>query len=396
MTQSDDDLLETLQRGAFDYFLDYSDETTGLIADTSRQGSPASIAVVGFALSCYPIAVERGWLTRSEAVGKTLKVLRFFWSSVQSAEADVTGYKGFYYHFLEMRTGKRVWNCELSLIDTGLLMAGMLTAATYFSASCEEEDEIRSLADGLYRRADWPWAQNGGRTLSQGWKPECGFLHSGWEGYSEATILYVLGLASPNFPLPLDSFGSWTMTYQWENIYGYEILYAGPLFIHLFSHAWIDFRGIRDEFMREKNSDYFENSRRAAYVQREYARRNPHQFEGYGEDCWGITACDGPGFNANMPLAIRTAILAMVRIAGVSLLATARVMKRCARVTEIGGFSAIPNVACHLVAMTGQSRHGGCLQRCHFRHPHHLRRYGKYWRNTPISARIGECRAPST
>jgi hypothetical protein len=298
MTRSDDDLLETLQRAAFDYFLEHIDETTGLVADTSRQDSPASIAVVGFALSCYPIAVARGWLTRTEAAGKTLKVLRFFWTSVQSAEAAVTGYKGFYYHFLDMRTGKRVWNCELSLIDTGLLLAGILTAETYFSASCEDEDEIRSLADGLYRRADWQWAQNGGRTMSQGWKPECGFLHSGWEGYSEATILYVLGLASPNFPLPVDSFSGWTSTYQWENIYGYELLYAGPLFIHLFSHAWIDFRGIQDDFMREKNSDYFENSRRAVAVQREYAVRNPHGYIGYGANCWGVTAGDGPGNEA--------------------------------------------------------------------------------------------------
>lgn len=163
--------------------------------------------MVGFALSCYPIAAARGWLTRSEAADKTLKVLRFFWTSAQSAEAAVTGYKGFYYHFLDMRTGKRVWNCELSLIDTGLLLAGMLTAATYFSASCKDEDEIRSLSDELYRRIDWQWAQNGGRTMSQG-----------WEGYSEATILYVLGLASPNFPLPVDSFGGWTTTYQWERL----------------------------------------------------------------------------------------------------------------------------------------------------------------------------------
>ena len=121
-------------------------------------------------------------------------------------------------------------------------------------------------------------------------------MHYGWEGYSEATILYVLGLASPSHPLPDDSFRAWTATYQWENIYDYEFLYAGPLFIHHFSQAWIDFDGIRDRFMREKDSDYFENSRRATYVQREYARRNPYGFESYGKDCWGITANDGPGF----------------------------------------------------------------------------------------------------
>ncbi len=291
----DDQLLEQLQNAAFNYFVDHAEATTGLVADTSRKNSPASIAVVGFALSCYPIGVERGWIARADAASQTLKTLRFFWNSPQSAEADdVTGYKGFYYHFLDMRTGKRVWQCELSLIDTALLLAGMLTAAAYFTAPAADEREIRSVAEKLYRRIDWRWAQNDGTTVSQGWKPECGFLRSGWEGYSEATILYVLGLASPTFALPANSFGDWTSTYQWENIYGYDFLYAGPLFIHLFSHAWIDFRGIQDEFMREKGCDYFENSRRAVSIQREYAARNPHGFIGYGPNFWGITAGDGP------------------------------------------------------------------------------------------------------
>jgi hypothetical protein len=297
IAQSDDKLLERLQGAAFSYFLEYVDPVTGLIADTSRLDSPASIAVVGFALSCYPIGVERGWIARADAASRTLKVLRFFWNSLQSADADadVTGYRGFYYHFLDMRTGRRVWKCELSLIDTTLLLAGILTAAAYFTASAADELEVRELAEGLYRRIDWRWAQNGGTTVAQGWKPECGFLNAGWEGYSEATILYVLGLASPTFALSPSSFGGWTSTYQWENIFGYEFLYAGPLFVHLFSHAWIDFRGIQDEFMREKGCDYFENSRRAVSVQREYAARNPHGFVGYGANFWGISAGDGPG-----------------------------------------------------------------------------------------------------
>jgi len=295
ITRSDDQFLDQLQKAAFGYFVEYVDATTGLTADTSRKGSPASIAVSGFALSCYPIAIERGWIARADAVSLTLKALRFFSNSEQSAEADVTGYKGFYYHFLDMQTGKRVWHCELSLIDTTLLLAGMLTASAYFTAPAADETEIRELAEGLYRRVDWQWAQNGRETVAQGWKPECGFLHSGWEGYSEATILYVLGLAAPEFALPSNSFKGWTSTYQWENIYGYDFLYAGPLFIHLFSHAWIDFRGIQDEFMREKGSDYFENSRRAVSIQREYAARNPFGFIGYEPNFWGITAGDGPG-----------------------------------------------------------------------------------------------------
>lgn len=293
--QPDDRLLERLQSAAFGYFLEHADPVTGLVADTSRRDSPASIAVVGFALSCYPIGVERGWIARAEAASRTLKALRFFWNSPQSAAADASGYKGFYYHFLDLRTGRRVWQCELSLIDSTLLLAGVLTAAAYFTAPAAAETEIRELAEGLYRRIDWQWAQNGGNTVAQGWKPECGFLCAGWEGYSEATILYVLGLASPTFALSPRSFGGWTSTYQWENVYGYDFLYAGPLFIHLFSHAWIDFRGIQDDFMREKGSDYFENSRRAVSIQREYAARNPHGFIGYGPNFWGISAGDGPG-----------------------------------------------------------------------------------------------------
>jgi len=293
--QSDDELLDRFQRAAFGYFLEQFNPENGLVADTSRAGAPASIAVVGFALSCYAVGVERGWMTRADAVARTLVILRFFWDCSQDGQADATGYKGFYYHFLDMKTGKRVWQSEVSLIDTTLLLAGVLTASVYFNGNTPSENEIRECADAIYRRIDWQWACGGAATARQGWKPESGFLHYGWDGYDEAIILYVLGLASPTHPLPEDSYIGWTATYQWENIYDYEFLYAGPLFIHHFSQAWIDFAGIRDRFMCEKNSDYFENSRRATYVQREYGRRNPYGFEGYGKDCWGITANDGLG-----------------------------------------------------------------------------------------------------
>jgi hypothetical protein len=146
----------------------------------------------------------------------------------------------------------------------------------------------------LYLRVDWHWAQRDQGAVTHGWKPECGFLNYGWEGYSEAILLYVLGLGSPTHPLSRDGYSAWTVTYQWENLYGLDFLYAGPLFIHQYSHAWIDFRGIRDAFMREKRCDYFENSRRATYVQREYTTRNPRGFAGYGVDRWGISAGDGP------------------------------------------------------------------------------------------------------
>lgn len=293
-TPEDEALLDRLQRHAFDYFLQHSNPLNGLVSDTSRPHSPSSIATVGFALSAYPVGVERGWITRADAVQRCLAVLRFFWHSDQSGTPKSTGCHGFYYHFLHMDSGTRAWACEVSLIDSALLLAGMLTAAAYFTESTPPEAELRELAHALYGRVDWHWAQHHGAAVVHGWKPEGGFLHYGWEGYSEAILLYVLGLGSPTHPLTHASFEAWTVTYQWENLYGYDFLYAGPLFIHQFSHAWIDFRGIRDRFMREKRCDYFENSRRATYVQREYAIRNPRSFVGYSAQCWGLTAGDGP------------------------------------------------------------------------------------------------------
>ena len=233
-------------------------------------------------------------MTRTDAALRTLATLRFLHSSEQSESPEATGFKGFYYHFLDMRSGARVWRSELSMIDSALLIAGALTAASYFRGGTDHEVELRDLVDVLYGRMDWRWAQDRGSTIHHGWKPESGFLHYGWNGYSEAIVLYVLALGSPTHSLAGDCYQAWTSTYQWENLYGHEYLYAGPLFVHQFSHAWIDFRGIRDRFMREKRCDYFENSRRATEVQREYARRNPHGFAGYDENCWGLTACDGP------------------------------------------------------------------------------------------------------
>ena len=234
-------------------------------------------------------------MTRADALRRSLAALRFFRDSDQSGRADATGHKGFYYHFLDLRTGARAWRSELSMIDTALLIAGALTVGAYFTANVSDEIALRQLVDELYRRVDWPWAQNGSDTIRLGWKPECGFLNYCWDGYSEAILLYVLALGSPSHPIEGNCYKAWTVTYQWENLYGHDFLYAGPLFVHQFSHAWIDFRGIQDRFMREKRCDYFENSRRAILVQIEYARRNPHEFAGYNERCWGLTACDGPG-----------------------------------------------------------------------------------------------------
>jgi hypothetical protein len=295
-----DDELEALQWASVQYYLQEVSHRTGLIRDKTQQGAPASIAAVGMTLASAPIAVERGSIPRELVAQWTVKRLRFFANSPQGPEPDATGYKGFYYHFLDMETGRRVWNCELSTVDSAFLLAGMLTAATYFDQDTALEQEIRTLADALYRRADWRWAQNGGATVTHGWRPESGFIPYRWEGYDEALLLYILGLGSPTYPLPPESYTAWASTYQWKKIYDWELLYSGPLFTHQLSHIWIDFRGIQDAFMREHGLDYFENSRRATYVHQQYAIRNPLEFKGYGAFCWGLTASDGPGWTVRV------------------------------------------------------------------------------------------------
>ena len=293
------ELLDRLQRETFEYFMYEDNPANGLIADKTGPDSPASIAAVGLAVAAYPVGVERGFWTREAAIERTLATLRFFATCPQGTEPDATGYKGFYYHFLDMRSGRRVWQCELSTVDSAFLLAGMLTAAAYFDQDSADEHEIRTLADAIYRRADWNWARDGEATVTHGWKPETGFLPYRWQGYDEALLLYILGLGSPTHPLPEESYRAWLSTYLWKRCCGHEFLYAGPLFIHQLSHVWIDFREIRDAFMRDKGIDYFENSRRAAYVQKDYAISNPFEFKGYGEACWGLTASDGPGFESH-------------------------------------------------------------------------------------------------
>jgi hypothetical protein len=290
-----DKKLETLQRLTLDYFLKETNPENGLVPDSTRQGAPCSITPTGFALAAYPVGVERGFITRKDAIKRTLTTLRFFWNSSHGPEPDATGYKGFYYHFLDMKTGRRTWDCELSTIDSTFLIAGALTAAEYFNRDTRGEREIRTLANAIYRRADWQWAQNRGVTVTHGWRPETGFIKYRWQGYNEALILYVLALASPTHPLPAKSYRAWTRSYKWKKLYGREFLYAAPLFIHQLSHMWIDFRGIQDDYMRKHETDYFENSCRATYIQQQYAIRNPRRFKGYGEYIWGLTASDGPG-----------------------------------------------------------------------------------------------------
>lgn len=288
--------LDHLQWTTVDYYLRESNPVNGLVRDRTDPDAPASIAAVGLALAAVPVAVERGVVPRPLAATLALKRLRFFRDSPQGPGPDATGYRGFYYHFLDMETGRRVWECELSTIDSAFLFAGMLTCAAFFDQDGAEEAEVRSLADELFARADWNWARNGGAAVTHGWRPETGFIPHRWTGYDEALLLYILGLGSPTHSLPPESYAAYCSTYAWKTVYGHELLYSGPLFTHQLSHLWIDFRGLRDAFMRAHGSDYFQNSRLATLVQQEYAIRNPLEFVGYGKHCWGITASDGPGW----------------------------------------------------------------------------------------------------
>lgn len=290
-------LLDELERRTFRWFADLTSKKNGLVPDRWPSKSFASIAAVGFNLTALPIGVERGWMTRAEAAERTLTTLRFFWKAPQGPEpTGMTGYKGFFYHFLDMEHGTRFEQVELSTIDTALFLGGTLFASRYFDKNNAVEHEIRMLADSLYSRVDWRWAQANAPFISLGWTPEHGFIRYDWQGYNEAMILYILALGSPSFAVAPDAWAAWCRSYShsWSVYHGIEHLGFPPLFGHQYSHVWIDFRSIADAFMRAKGIDYFENSRRATLAQRQYAIANPLGWKGYGADLWGLSACDGP------------------------------------------------------------------------------------------------------
>jgi len=291
-----DPFLDSLQRRTIQWFLDVTPRNTGLTPDRWPTPSPSSIAAVGFGLTVYPIAAERKIVSRREAVSRVLKTFRFLLQRPQSADATATaGHKGFFYHFVDLRDGTRAWNCELSTVDTGLLMMGVLFCQTYFDKTNPDEAEVRTLADSLYRRVDWKWAMGNAPSIVMGWKPEEGFHTLTWYGYTEAQFLYVLALGSPTYPLPRSAYEHWLSSYKWARHYGYEYVQFAPLFGHQYTQCWLDMRGLQDAFMRTKNIDYFENSKRATYSQWTYMKENPRQFRDYSETIWGLTACDGPG-----------------------------------------------------------------------------------------------------
>jgi len=290
-----EDDLDRLERDTFRYFAQEINLENGLVPDNTRVDSPSSIAAVGFALTAYPVGVERGYVTRSAAAQRTLNTLRFMYNAPQGSQpTNVTGYKGFFYHFLDMQTGYRFERVELSTIDTSLLLGGILFCQSYFTGPDPTENAIRAYADSIYLRVDWPWALNKPPLVSMGWHPESGFIDSDWKGYDEGMIVYVLALGSPTHPIDPAAWTEWTKTYVWMPFYGQPLVNFPPLFGHQYSHVWIDFRGIQDAYMRGKGIDYFENSRRATLTQRSYAIDNPQQWRDYGPNIWGFTAVDGP------------------------------------------------------------------------------------------------------
>jgi hypothetical protein len=292
------DLILDIQRRTFDFFRDTTDPRTGLAPDRWPTSSFASIAAVGFALTAWPIGAANGWMTRSEARTRTLNCLAFLAAAPQGPGATgVSGHKGFFYHFLDMQTGLRFRRTELSTIDTTLLLGGVLFAQTWFDRNDPVEARIRALAEQLYRAVDWTWIVPRGTFVGMGWHPETGYIPHDWDIYNEAMLLYVLALASPTHPLPPSTWRALTKRFDasWTDRHGPAHLHFPPLFIHQYSHMFVDFRGIRDPYIASRGIDYFENTRRATQAQRGYAIANPGGFAGYGADCWGLTACDGPG-----------------------------------------------------------------------------------------------------
>ncbi|HZL85256.1 MAG TPA: glucoamylase family protein [Candidatus Krumholzibacteria bacterium] len=287
--------LDTLEVRTFRWFWDLSASRTGLTPDRWPTLSFASVSATGFALTAYPIGVERGYVTRDLARRRVLETLQWFWSAPQdTSRTGATGYRGFFYHFLDAETGLRFRDVELSTVDTALFLAGALFCQSYFDGEASEETDIRALTDSLYARVDWRWAQVRPPSIGHGWTPEEGHLAYDWRGYNEAMLVYLLALASPTHPVSAEAWESWTSGYRFGTFHGQEHVGFAPLFGHQYTHVWIDFRGIQDAAMRAHGLDYFENSRRAVVAQHAYAVANPMGWSGYGAELWGLTACDGP------------------------------------------------------------------------------------------------------
>jgi hypothetical protein len=281
--------INDLQQRSFRYFWEQADPNTGLVPDRARMdGAPlpeshrdvASIAATGFGLTSLCIAAERNWVPRNQAIERARNTLRFF-------DTRAFHQRGWFYHWLDAKTGDRRWNSEISSIDTALLLGGVLTVRQCFAS----DPEIVRLATKIYERVDFRWMLNGHPLLlSHGWKPETGFLKPRWDTYSEDAILYTLAIASPTHPIPPASwYALWRDRYRYEG-HSYFTTIGVPLFMHQYSHAWIDFRNRREN--RGDRIDYFQNSVAATLAHRAFCINLAHEFPAYGPNVWGITASD--------------------------------------------------------------------------------------------------------
>jgi hypothetical protein len=279
LTPADEAFLEEIERASFDFFWEQASPMTGQIDDRGpanggEHKKVSSVASTGFGLTAMCIADHRGWLKLGAILDRVKTILRFALDKLPHEH-------GFFYHFVNPDTGARVWNCEVSDIDTCLFLCGALTCRAHF-----DDGEVRTLATKIYERMDWAWMLNGGKTLAMGWTPEHGFLAARWDSYCELMMMYLLGMASPTHPLPKESWLAWKRPdFEYQGVH-----YVGshaPLFVHQYSHAWFDFRGKRDTFC-----DYFRNSVIATKVHKLWCISLAKRFPDYSENLWGITASD--------------------------------------------------------------------------------------------------------
>jgi hypothetical protein len=279
----EDSFLEEIESTTFQFFWESTDATTGLVKDRSLAKQQdarnvASIAATGFGLTAMCIAAERGWQPKDAIRARVLTNLRFVAEKLPHEH-------GFYYHFMKMDTGERIFTSEVSTIDTAIFLCGVLTCRSYFS-----DPEISALANAIYDRIDWDFFLKGGPadalTLSMGWLPESGYLKYRWDGYSELMMLYLLGMGANRNPLPAECWDSFKRPIFEFNGIRYIGAYA-PLFTHQFSHAWFDFRGRHDKY-----ADYFTNSAIATEVHKLWCLEMSNVFPDYTEDLWGISASD--------------------------------------------------------------------------------------------------------
>lgn len=275
----EDAFLEELERASFRYFWEESNPYTGLVKDRSQANGPdsratASIAATGFGLTALCIADHRGWEDAKKIRERVRTALRF-------AATRLSHNNGFFFHFLNMQSGDRDFQSEISSIDTSLFLCGVLACRGYF-----DDAEIRDLAAKLYDRVDWTWLLQGQKTLSMGWKPESGFLSARWDSDCELMMIYLLGLGSPTHPLPKECWDAWKRpAFEFNGLH-----YIGsnaPLFVHQYSHAWFDFRDKADAY-----ANYFENSVTATKAHKLWCISLAKQFPDYADDLWGISASD--------------------------------------------------------------------------------------------------------